>query len=188
MLVLPLALGRARAIVAGLTEPETFGNIKQLFTVPAYTVQNFALSIKENSAKIVLSSFGEAIAANGEVVCGGLSSIVIMLMTFACALLDSNLKGKFSAKAKILLCLVSAASILMIMVSAYINFGRSGLELSNMLGTFLIPSLLVCLFVIGDNKIQYDSPENARHLRTSVFSVGMFPFVFSMLSTVIYYV
>ncbi len=188
MLALPLAVGLARAIVAGLSEPETLGNIKQLFTVPAYTVRLFAHSVKENSAKIILSTFGEVIAANGEVVCGGLSSIVIMLMTFACALLDSNLKGKFSPRSKILMCLMSAASVVMILVSAYINFGRSGLELSNMLGIFLIPALLVVLFAIGDNKIKYDSPENARHMRTCVFSVGMFPFVFAMLSTVIYYV
>ena len=188
MLALPLALGLTRAITAGLSEPETFGNIKQLFTVPAHTIRFFAQSIKNNSANIILSTFGETIAANGEVVCGGLSSIVIMLMTFACALLDSNLKGKFSMRTKILMFLMSASSVIAILISAYINFGRSGLELSNMLGIFLIPAMFVFLFAIGDNKIKYDSTENTRHLRTLVFSVGMFPFAFAMLSSVIYYI
>lgn len=188
MLALPLSVGLVMAITAGLNQPETLGSIKQLFNVPVYTMRFFAHSIKNNSSRIILSAFGEVIAAEGEVVCGGISSVVIMLMTFACALLDSNLKGKFSPRAKILICLISAVSVIMTGVSAYINFGRSELELSNMLGISLIPPLLVFLYALGDNKIKYDSPENSRHLRTCVFSVGMFPFVFAMLSTVIYYI
>jgi len=187
-LVLPLSLGITRMAVFCSADPSSIRFAHQITTDPTGFFRKFFYEIKETSSETVLSIFGKRVTSDGAVISGGLSSLVIMFLTFIAAVLDRNLKNKFSRRSKIILLICGALTGIFALGGEYVGSGLDLLSPAGILGCYFIPMLLPLLFVLGDNGVKYDTDSNSRRLRDCVYSIGMLPFAFYMLSTVIHYI
>lgn len=187
-LILPLAIGIARVTVFCVTDPTSMEFTSIITTDMGAFFKKFFYELKETSSETVLAIFGKRVTANGVVISGGLSSIVIMFLTFIAAALDRNLKEQFSRRSKAVLLVYGSVSAIFALGGEYIGSGFDLLSPANALGCYFIPMLLPLLFLLGDNGIIYNTDKNSRRLRDCVCSIGMFPFAFYMLSTVIHYI
>ncbi|MBR5453263.1 MAG: DUF2142 domain-containing protein [Clostridia bacterium] len=188
MLVLPLALGIARIAVFCTADPFSIKFASLITSDHDSFFRNFFYELKETSSETMLSIFGKRVTSDGTVISGGLSSLVIMFLTFIAAVLDRNLKDKFSRKAKVILLTCGALAGIFALGGEYIGSGLDLLSPAGILGCYFIPMLLPLLFALGDNGVKYNTDSNSRRLRDCVYSIGMFPFAFYMLSTVIHYI
>ena len=143
------------------------------------------VSIKNESWNYLLNMFGNKITWTDKVDCGFLVSFTMMFLTIATALCNNSIKERLKKSQKYILGVISLLTALLIFVSVYVQWSPyAWTYINGVQGRYFLPILPLALILLGSVKIKYDNQERIIKM---IYFLGLFPFAYAMISTVIAY-
>jgi uncharacterized membrane protein len=159
--------------------------VKYILNNPLNAISAGLVSIKNESWTYLLNMFGNKIAWTDKVDCGFLVSFTIIFLTVIIALYDDSMKDRLVKYQKYVLGGIILASTLLIFLSLYIQWSPYAWGyITGVQGRYFLPLLPLGLLLLGSLKTKFDNQEK---LTKIIYFLGLFPFAFAMISTVITY-
>lgn len=143
------------------------------------------VSIKNESWNYLLNMFGNKITWMDKVDCGFLASFTMIFLTVSTTLYDDSIKERIKKSQKYLLVVISLLTALLIFVSIYVQWSPYAWKYINgVQGRYFLPIMPLALFLLGSFRIKYDNQERILKM---IYSLGLFPSAYAMISTFITY-